>query len=69
MERLLAAEMDAHLGYGRYESRTGRNGRNGYSPKTVETVTGPVTSFRVRRRPGGDVLAHFDIVFDNRLPM
>ncbi len=55
MERMLEAEMSAHLGYEPNEAKgrgTG-NSRNGHSPKTVETESGPVQVRVPRDRNGG----------------
>lgn len=52
MERLLAAEMDVHLGYSAYDPRPGDNARNGHSKKTVFTETGPVKILVPRDRSG-----------------
>jgi putative transposase len=52
MERLLATEMDQHLGYGPHEMAPGENRRNGYSDKTVETESGPVDIRVPRDREG-----------------
>jgi transposase-like protein len=44
MERMLEAEMSAHLGYelNEVEGRGSGNSRNGHSAKTIQTETGPV---------------------------
>src|SRR5215475_9006824 len=44
MERMLEAEMSAHLGYepNQAKGRGAGNSRNGHSSKTVETESGPV---------------------------
>src|SRR5688500_18789487 len=42
MERLLEAEMTAHLGREPNERRPGSNGRNGHTAKTVITESGSV---------------------------
>lgn len=54
MERLLEAEMTAHLGYGpnEPEGRKSGNSRNGHSTKTVTTESGPV-QVRVPRDRNG----------------
>ncbi len=52
MERLLEAEMTAHLGYERQGRRNGANARNGYSRKTITTETGPVPVQVPRDRDG-----------------
>ncbi len=54
MERLLEAEMSAHLGYERNEPKGRRSGnsRNGHTTKTVTTESGPV-EVRVPRDRNG----------------
>jgi len=54
MERMLEAEMSAHLGYELNEAqgRGSGNSRNGHSAKTVETETGPVEIRVPRDRKG-----------------
>src|SRR6187455_2072814 len=54
MERMLEAEMSAHLGYEPNEAqgRGSGNSRNGHSAKTVETETGPVEIRVPRDRKG-----------------
>lgn len=52
MERLLQAEMTAHLGHGPNERRKGSNGRNGHSVKTITTDSGPVQVRIPRDREG-----------------
>jgi len=52
MERLLEAEMSAHLGHERHERRKGSNSRNGHTTKTVTTETGPVEIRVPRDRQG-----------------
>jgi putative transposase len=52
MQRLLEAEMTAHLGHGPNERRKGSNGRNGHSVKTITTETGPVQVRVPRDRDG-----------------
>src|SRR5262245_43152757 len=55
MERMLEAEMSAHLGYEPNEAKgrgTG-NSRNGHSTKTVETESGPV-QVRIPRDRNGE---------------
>ena len=37
IEQALQGEMDAHLGYDRYERHSGTNSRNGSSKKTLKT--------------------------------
>jgi transposase-like protein len=52
MQRLLEAEMAEHLGYEKQERRKGTNARNGYTPKTVQTESGPVEVHVPRDRDG-----------------
>jgi transposase-like protein len=54
MERMLEAEMSAHLGYepNAAEGRGTGNSRNGHSSKTVETESGPVEIRVPRDRKG-----------------
>jgi putative transposase len=52
MQRLLEAEITAHLGHGPNERRKGSNGRNGHSVKTITTETGPVQVRVPRDREG-----------------
>ena len=54
MERMLEAEMSAHLGYepNEVEGRGTGNSRNGHSSKTVQTDTGPVDIRVPRDRRG-----------------
>ena len=54
MERMLEAEMSAHLGYepNEVEGRGTGNSRNGHSAKTVQTETGPVEIRVPRDRRG-----------------
>src|SRR5215831_14741307 len=52
MERLLEAEMAEHLGHERQGRRRSSNARNGHSPKTVQTETGPVEIRVPRDREG-----------------
>ena len=54
MERMLEAEMSAHLGYEANEAKGRKTGnsRNGHTSKTVETETGPV-EVRVPRDRNG----------------
>lgn len=54
IERALAAEMTAELGYERGDPAGAGSGnsRNGYSPKTIATVNGPVTMNVPRDRNG-----------------
>jgi putative transposase len=54
MERMLEAEMSAHLGYEPNEAqgRGSGNSRNGHSSKTVETESGPVEIRVPRDRKG-----------------
>jgi putative transposase len=54
LERALAGELAAHLGYGKHDA-TGNgtgNSRNGYIAKTVQTGVGPVTLQVPRDRNG-----------------
>jgi len=54
MERMLEAEMSAHLGYepNEVEGRGSGNSRNGHSAKTVQTESGPVEIRVPRDRRG-----------------
>src|SRR4051794_30179914 len=52
MQRLLEAEMAEHLGHERQGRRRSSNARNGHSPKTVQTGTGPVEIQVPRDREG-----------------
>jgi putative transposase len=54
VERALAGELTAHLGYepGAAKEETGGNRRNGHSPKTLQTETGPLTLEVPRDRAG-----------------
>lgn len=54
VEQALAGEMSHHLGYERHavDGRNSGNSRNGHSPKTVETETGPM-ELRVPRDRNG----------------
>ena len=52
MQRLLEAEMSEHLGHEPQGRRRSRNARNGHSPKTVQTETGPVEIQVPRDREG-----------------
>jgi transposase-like protein len=54
MERMLEAEMSAHLGYepNAVDGRGSGNSRNGHSSKTVQTETGPVEIRVPRDRRG-----------------
>src|SRR5262249_51552843 len=54
MERMLEAEMSAHLGYepNEVEGRGSGNSRNGHSSKTLQTETGPVEIRVPRDRRG-----------------
>ena len=54
MKRLLEAEMSEHLGYERHQiaGRNSGNSRNGHTPKTVHTESGPVEIQVPRDRAG-----------------
>lgn len=52
VQTLLAAEMDAHLGYENGDKPIGENIRNGYSEKTLKTQKGEVTIKVPRDRHG-----------------
>src|SRR3569832_1097546 len=52
VERLLEAEMSEHLGHEPQGRRRARNVRNGHTPKTVQTGTGPVEIQVPRDREG-----------------
>ena len=43
IEQALQGEMDAHLGYNRYECHPNANSRNGSSKKTLKTEKGPIS--------------------------
>lgn len=52
IEQALQGEMDAHLGYDRYERHSGTNSRNGSSKKTLKTEKGPIAISVPRDRDG-----------------
>ena len=52
IEQALQGEMDAHLGYDRYERHSGTNSRNGSSKKTLKTEKGPIAISVPRGRDG-----------------
>ena len=52
IEQALQGEMDAHLGYDRYERQSGTNSRNGSSKKTLKTEKGPIAISVPRDRDG-----------------
>ena len=52
IEQALQGEMDAHLGYDRYERRSGSNSRNGSSRKILKTEKGPIPISVPRDREG-----------------
>lgn len=52
LQGMLEAEMDDHLGYGRYERNGAGNARNGHSSKTVNTSLGEVEIEVPRDRNG-----------------
>ncbi len=52
IERALLGEMDAHLGYERYECHSSINSRNGSSKKTLKTEKGPFAISVPRDRDG-----------------
>lgn len=54
VERALQAELAEHLGYGRYEAvpKGSQNSRNGITPKTVHTESGPLELQIPRDRDG-----------------
>lgn len=54
VERALSGELTAHLGYEQHEKETGgrENTRNGYSTKTVQMQSGPITLEVPRDREG-----------------
>jgi putative transposase len=52
MERLLQAELAHHLAAGETSAEGGKNGRNGFGDKTVQTESGPV-AIRVPRDRAG----------------
>jgi hypothetical protein len=65
VERVLEAELTAHLGYapyGRYGTED-QNARNGKSHKTVQTDTGPLHLEVPRDRKGRILLANLEISF------
>ena len=43
IEKMMEGELDYHLGYDKHSRTIDNNARNGTSPKTVYTDTGPVT--------------------------
>lgn len=55
LQEVLEAELDASLGYGKYdiEEKASNNSRNGYSKKTVKTELGPI-KINVPRDRNGD---------------
>ena len=52
VERILEREMDVHLGYDKHATPTSDNRRNGTSPKTILTESGPVSLDIPRDREG-----------------
>lgn len=52
IEQALQGEMDAHLGYDRYERHSCTNSRNGSSKKTLKTEKGPIPISVPRDRDG-----------------
>lgn len=52
VETALNAELSAHLGYEKQQSKTGTNTRNGYSNKTVLSTEGPLELRTPRDREG-----------------
>ena len=52
IEQALQGEMDAHLGYDRYERHSSTNSRNGCSKKTLKTEKGPIPISVPRDREG-----------------
>lgn len=52
MQRILESEMTSHLGYEKHETSESENSRNGHTPKTVHTESGPVTIEVPRDREG-----------------
>ena len=52
IEQALQGEIDAHLGYDRYERHSGTNNRNGSSKKTLKTEKGPIAISVPRERDG-----------------
>lgn len=52
IETALNAELDDHLGYGKYQSAPADNSRNGYSRKTTKTEDGQFELSSPRDRNG-----------------
>ena len=52
VEAALNAELEEHLGYGRYEKQGSTNSRNGYTPKTLKTEDGEFELLTPRDRNG-----------------
>lgn len=52
IEQALQGEMDAHLGYDRYERHSASNNRKGSSRKTLKTEKGPIAIAVPRDRDG-----------------
>ena len=52
LQSMLEGELDAHLGYAKYERNGGSNSRNGHSKKTVETSAGEIELEIPRDREG-----------------
>ncbi len=52
IKQALQGEMDAHLGYDRYECHSGITSRNGSSKKTLKTEKGPTVISVPRDRDG-----------------
>jgi len=52
MQRMLEGELTSHLGYEKHEVTDAENSRNGHTPKTVQTESGPVTIEVPRDRAG-----------------
>ncbi len=52
MQRILETEMSSHLGYEKHQVTDSENSRNGHTPKTVHTESGPVTIEVPRDRDG-----------------
>lgn len=52
VEAALNAEIEDHLGYGKYEKHNSTNSRNGYTPKTLKTEDGQFELLTPRDRNG-----------------
>jgi len=52
LQRILEGELTSHLGYEKHQVTDAENSRNGHTPKTVQTESGPVTIEVPRDRDG-----------------